>query len=124
MKEMYTFATNVRLPAGLKRRTVNIARVNNISLSDVVRMTLITLLPKIESGAFNLCGSSAATHIEENRSEPESAPSSAPILKNELGSFLENADPSAQKRTEVVFDKSLSDSLKQKQRARLRKGAR
>lgn len=56
MKEMCTQATNVRLPEALKDRALRIAEQNKLSISDLVRISLITLLPEMERGEFRLRG--------------------------------------------------------------------
>ena len=62
MNERTTQMVNVRLPTDLKKRAVKIARQNGISLSDVLRITLISELVSIEAGAFRLrpCSESKA----------------------------------------------------------------
>jgi len=54
MSARNTESTNVRLTSDLKGRVIQIAEANEMSLSDVVRLTLITYLPEMEQGEFRL----------------------------------------------------------------------
>ncbi len=54
MKDRCTEATNVRLPSSLKDRAFRIATGNHLSMSDVVRLALIQMLPEMENGHFQL----------------------------------------------------------------------
>ena len=45
---------NIRLSKELKERIVAFAKRNEISVSDVVRLAIVTELPLMESGAFML----------------------------------------------------------------------
>jgi len=45
---------NIRLSKELKERIVAFARRNEISVSDVIRLALLTELPLMESGSFML----------------------------------------------------------------------
>jgi len=49
-------STNVRLPPELKGKLVSISERNNMSLSDVVRLSLMRFLPEMEAGEFRLSG--------------------------------------------------------------------
>jgi predicted DNA-binding protein len=49
-------ATNVRIPSDLKARLLQVSKRNHMSLSDAVRLSIITFIPEMESGEFRLKG--------------------------------------------------------------------
>ena len=47
---------NVRVPIVIKERAIQCADKNQLSISDIVRLSLVAELAEIESGKFNLRG--------------------------------------------------------------------
>lgn len=54
MNTVYNIPTNVRINEDLKFRVDSVAKANGISISDVVRITLITGLPDFEKNGVTL----------------------------------------------------------------------
>jgi len=56
MIELKTAPTNVRLPPSMKDRALRLAQMNDISISDIVRLAVIKYLPEMERGEFVIRG--------------------------------------------------------------------
>ena len=57
-------ASNIRLPIQLKDRLQRIAAANSLSMSDIVRILLVTKLPDVEAGSVTLRGADGLEEVK------------------------------------------------------------